>query len=108
MDDVFSRAVRTAFVQLFEKGLIYKGPRMVNWCPRCQTALADIEVEHEDRAGQLWQRRPERYADRHRMRSDDCLSTDDPRWRYGMDRRQSAGRSHSVDLQQLRGSCAME
>jgi valyl-tRNA synthetase len=54
MDEDFSRAVRTAFVQLFQKGLIYKGPRMVNWCPRCQTALADIEVEHEDRAGKLW------------------------------------------------------
>jgi valyl-tRNA synthetase len=54
MDEVFSRAVRTAFVQLFEKGLIYKGPRMVNWCPRCQTALADIEVEHEERSGSLW------------------------------------------------------
>jgi valyl-tRNA synthetase len=54
MDEVFSRAVRTAFVQMFQKGLIYKGPRMVNWCPKDNTALADIEVEHEERAGQLW------------------------------------------------------
>src|SRR5882672_3421057 len=54
MDEVYSRAVRTAFVQLFQKGLIYKGPRMVNWCPRCQTALSDIEVEHEERSGKLW------------------------------------------------------
>src|ERR1044071_8566568 len=53
MDEVFSRAVRSAFKQLFDKGLIYKGPRMVNWCPKDQTALADIEVEHEERAGQL-------------------------------------------------------
>lgn len=54
MDDVCSRAVREAFVRLFNKGLIYRGPRMVNWCPRCQTALSDIEVEHEERAGKLW------------------------------------------------------
>jgi valyl-tRNA synthetase len=54
MDDQCSRAVRHAFVALFKKGLIYRGPRMVNWCPRCMTALADIEVEHEDRAGSLW------------------------------------------------------
>jgi valyl-tRNA synthetase len=54
MDEVFSRAVRTAFVRLFEKNLIYKGPRMTNWCPKDNTALADIEVEHEDRAGKLW------------------------------------------------------
>lgn len=54
MDDQCSRAVRHAFVTLFKKGLIYRGPRMVNWCPRCLTALADIEVEHEERAGKLW------------------------------------------------------
>ncbi len=54
MDEVCSRAVRHAFVQLFNKGLIYRGPRMVNWCPRCHTALSDIEVEHEDKAGKLW------------------------------------------------------
>jgi valyl-tRNA synthetase len=54
MDEQCSRAVRHAFVGLFKKGLIYRGPRMVNWCPRCMTALADIEVEHEDRTGSLW------------------------------------------------------
>src|SRR5579864_2371446 len=54
MDEVCSRAVQAAFVELFNKGLIYRGPRMVNWCPRDQTALADIEVEHEERAGKLW------------------------------------------------------
>ncbi len=54
MDEQCSRAVRRAFVLLFKEGLIYRGPRMVNWCPRCQTALADIEVEHEERAGKLW------------------------------------------------------
>src|ERR1019366_5984007 len=54
MDDPCSLAVRHAFVVLFQKGLIYRGLRMVNWCPRCMTALADIEVEHEERAGKLW------------------------------------------------------
>jgi len=54
MDEQCSLAVRQAFVMLFKKGLIYRGPRMVNWCPRCHTALADIEVEHEERAGHLW------------------------------------------------------
>jgi valyl-tRNA synthetase len=54
MDEACSLAVREAFVRLFKKGLIYRGPRMINWCPRCGTALADIEVEHEERAGKLW------------------------------------------------------
>ena len=54
MDDQCSRAVRHAFVLLFKEGLIYRGPRMVNWCPKDQTALSDIEVEHEERAGKLW------------------------------------------------------
>src|SRR5882672_8580607 len=54
MDEECSRAVRHAFVLLFNKGLIYRGPRMVNWCPRDTTALSDIEVEHEERAGKLW------------------------------------------------------
>jgi len=54
MDEERSRAVRSAFVSLFNKGLIYRGPRMVNWCPRCATALADIEVEHEEKNGKLW------------------------------------------------------
>ena len=54
MDDVCTRAVKHAFVTLFNKGLIYRGPRMVNWCPKDGTALSDIEVDHEDRAGKLW------------------------------------------------------
>jgi valyl-tRNA synthetase len=49
-----SRAVREAFVRLYEKGLIYRGQYMVNWCPRCQTALSDLEVEHEETQGNLW------------------------------------------------------
>ncbi|MGA2091593.1 MAG: valine--tRNA ligase, partial [Endomicrobiales bacterium] len=54
MDEACSHAVRVAFVKLFEKGLIYRGKRLVNWCPRCHTALADIEVEHEEEIGKLW------------------------------------------------------
>lgn len=53
MDEGCSRAVREVFVRLFEKGLIYKGTRIINWCPRCQTALSDIEVEYSDTAGRL-------------------------------------------------------
>ncbi len=54
MDEGCSRAVRETFVSLFEKGLIYKGTRITNWCVNCQTALSDIEVEHEDTPGHLW------------------------------------------------------
>ena len=54
MDDVCARAVREVFLSLYEKGLIYQGFRITNWCPRCQTALSDIEVEHEDEVGHLW------------------------------------------------------
>ena len=51
MDEGCSKAVREVFVTLYEKGLIYQGDRITNWCPRCNTALSDIEVEHEDTAG---------------------------------------------------------
>jgi len=54
LDAGLSRAVREAFVRLYEKGLIYQGDYMVNWCPRCQTALSDLEVEHEETEGSLW------------------------------------------------------
>jgi len=54
MDDQCSRAVRYAFVELFKRKLLYRGKRLVNWCPRCSTALADIEVEHRDAKGSLW------------------------------------------------------
>ena len=49
-----SRAVRTFFVRLYEKGLIYRGERIINWCARCSTALSDLEVEHENVASHLW------------------------------------------------------
>jgi valyl-tRNA synthetase len=54
MDEGPSRAVRTAFVRLYEKGLIYRGERVINWCPRCATALSDLETEHKDVAGHLY------------------------------------------------------
>jgi len=54
MDEGCSRAVREVFVSLYEKGLIYKGKRIINWCPKCRTALSDAEVEHEEKNGNFW------------------------------------------------------
>ena len=54
MDEGLSRAVREVFVRLYREGLIYKGDYIVNWCPRCHTALADDEVEHEEQQGKLY------------------------------------------------------
>ncbi len=54
MDPGLSRAVREVFVSLYDKGLIYRGQYMVNWCPRCQTALSDLEVVKEETQGNLW------------------------------------------------------
>ncbi|MDQ7793999.1 MAG: valine--tRNA ligase [bacterium] len=54
MDEGCSRAVREVFVSLWEKGLIYRGDYIINWCPDCHTALSDIEVEHEDTSSHLW------------------------------------------------------
>jgi valyl-tRNA synthetase len=54
LDPGLSRAVREVFVRLYEKGLIYRGEYMVNWCPQCRTAISDLEVSHVDVAGHLW------------------------------------------------------
>ena len=54
MDEGCSGAVREVFVSLYEKGLIYKGSRIINWCPHCVTALSDAEVEYVDKPGHLW------------------------------------------------------
>jgi valyl-tRNA synthetase len=54
MDEGLSTAVREVFVRLYEEGLIYRDNRLINWCPRCHTALSDIEVEHEEQKGSLW------------------------------------------------------
>ena len=55
MDGPRSTAVREAFVRLHEQGLIYRGAYIVNWCPRCQTAISDLEVIHEEQQGKLWE-----------------------------------------------------
>ena len=55
MDGPRSAAVREAFVRLYEQGLIYRGAYIVNWCPRCQTAISDLEVVHEEQQGKLWE-----------------------------------------------------
>ncbi len=55
MDERMSRAVREAFVRLYEEGLIYRGKYIVNWCPRCITAVSDLEVVHEDTQGKLYE-----------------------------------------------------
>ncbi|MBQ4452815.1 MAG: class I tRNA ligase family protein, partial [Clostridia bacterium] len=54
MDQGLSRAVRETFVRLYEKGLIYQGWRMINWCPCCQTSISDAEVEYEEQNGSFW------------------------------------------------------
>ena len=55
MDENLSRAVREVFVRLYEQGLIYRGKYIVNWCPRCETAISDLEVKHEEVPGKLWE-----------------------------------------------------
>ena len=57
MDEGCSKAVRETFCELYEKGLIYKGSRIINWCPHCVTALSDAEVEYVDKPGHLWHMR---------------------------------------------------
>ncbi|MGM9661984.1 MAG: valine--tRNA ligase [Oscillospiraceae bacterium] len=54
MDEGCSKAVRETFCELYDKGLIYKGSRIINWCPHCLTALSDAEVEYQDKPGHLW------------------------------------------------------
>src|SRR5271165_5587987 len=55
MDERLSVAVREAFVKLYEQGLIYRGAYIVNWCPRCQTAISDLEVMYDEHKGHLWE-----------------------------------------------------
>ena len=68
MDEGLSRAVLETFIRLHEKGLLYRGKYIVNWCPRCRTALSDIETEHKEHEGHLWHIRypfkddPDRYV----------------------------------------------
>ncbi|MDX2495322.1 MAG: valine--tRNA ligase, partial [Desulfuromusa sp.] len=66
MDEGLSTAVREVFVSLYEDGLIYRDNRLINWCPRCHTALSDLEVEHDDKHGNLWHLRyPVQGTDQH-------------------------------------------
>ena len=68
LDENLSRAVRTAFIRLYEKALIYRGERIINWCPRCATALSDLETDHKDLGGHL-------YYVRYPLASDDGFIT---------------------------------
>jgi len=54
LDKNYAKAVYTAFLYYYKKGLIYRGPRIVNWCPRCETAISDIEVKYQEAKGKLW------------------------------------------------------
>jgi len=54
MDEDYGQAVKEAFLHYYKKGLLYKGKRVVNWCPRCQTSLSDLELEYEEEKGKLW------------------------------------------------------
>ncbi len=54
LDEGCSKAVREVFVNLYEKGLIYRGERIINWCPHCKTSISDAEVEYEEQAGHFW------------------------------------------------------
>jgi len=54
MDENYSEAIKEAFLHYYKKGLIYKGKRVVNWCPRCQTSLSDLELSYEEEKGKLW------------------------------------------------------
>lgn len=54
LDEGLSKAVEEVFIRLYEKGLIYRGNRIVNWCPNCKTAISDAEVEHEEKDGHIW------------------------------------------------------
>jgi len=66
MDEGLSKAVREVFVTLYDDGLIYRDNRLINWCPRCHTALSDLEVEHADKQGNLWHLRyPVKGTDRY-------------------------------------------
>src|SRR5690606_30854946 len=54
MDEGLSEAVTTVFINLYNKGLIYRGERLINWCPHCKTSISDIEVIYEERQSSLW------------------------------------------------------
>ena len=66
MDEGCSQAVRHVFVKLYEKGLIYRGERIINWCPNCRTAISAAEVDFEEKEGSFWHHPSRDHAGRHR------------------------------------------
>lgn len=83
MDEQCSRAVHFAFVELYNRKLLYRGKRLVNWCVRCRTALADIEVEHKDSKGFLWHIRYPLLERRKEKRSESKKSKPNPYFEQG-------------------------
>ena len=103
MDEHLSRAVREFFVRCYEEGLIYRGDGMINWCPKDQTALSDLEVDKESQAGKLYYLQyPVKGSDAPRDRGDDA-PRDDAR-RHGR-RRQPAGRTIRRPRRRRRWCC---
>ncbi len=104
LDPGLSRAVREVFVRLYEKGLIYRGEYMVNWCPRCQTALSDLEVKNTETQGSLWHiRYPiSGHAAAHRDRRHHAAGNHARRYRRGDERQ---GRALYRPARQHRRRC---
>ena len=101
MDEGCSKAVEEVFMKLYKKGYIYKGSRIINWCPDCQTSISDAEVEHEEQARpflahQLPDRRRRRpfRRDRHHPSGNHCLAI--PLWQ--LIRRMSVTKIWSVRM----------
>ena len=106
MDENLSRAVREVFVRLYEEGLIYRGKYIVNWCPRCETAISDLEVKHEDVAGKLWEiRYPVVGSGRVHHGGDDASGDDAGRYR---DRGECEGRALHASARQESSAAADE
>ncbi len=81
MDEGCSKAVQEVFINLYEKGYIYKGSRIINWCPVCQTSISDAEVEHEDQDGFFWHINYPIVGNRP-FRRDCNYTSGDTSWRY--------------------------
>ena len=82
LDEGLSKAVRAVFVRLYKKGLIYRGKYIVNWCPRCATAISDLEVEYEESQGNQVSNRRERRGRRIFVSRNDAPGNDNRRCRY--------------------------
>ena len=82
MDEGCSKAVEEVFVKLYNEGYIYKGNRIINWCPVCQTSISDAEVEHEEQAGHFWHMKYEIVGEPGRFVTFRYHSSRDNAWRY--------------------------